>query len=37
MSARRAILEDFGSLGGYLQASGVTEDDIARLRVALLA
>lgn len=36
-SARRAILEDFGSLGGYLQASGVTEDDIARLRVALLA
>lgn len=35
-SARRAILDDFGSLDRYLEASGVTADDVARLRAALL-
>ena len=32
----RAIIEDFGSLDGYLEAAGVTRDDVARLRAALL-
>ena len=36
-SARRAILEDFGSLDGYLDAAGVTRDHIAKLRASLLA
>ena len=35
-AARRAIDEDYGSLGGYLEAAGVTADDLARLRAALL-
>jgi protein-tyrosine phosphatase len=35
-SARRAILDDFGSLDGYLDAAGVTAGDVARLRAALL-
>ena len=35
-SARRAISEDFGSLNGYLEAAGVTAEDLKRLRVALL-
>ena len=35
-SARRAILDDFGSLRGYLEAAGVTDDHVARLRAALL-
>ncbi len=35
-SARQAIIEDFGSLGGYLEAAGVTEDDVTRLRAALV-
>jgi protein-tyrosine phosphatase len=34
-SARRAILDDFGSLDGYLDAAGVTAGDVARLRAAL--
>jgi protein-tyrosine phosphatase len=34
-AARSAIVEDFGSFDGYLDASGVTADDIAKLRVAL--
>lgn len=36
-AARRAIVEDFGSLGRYLEASGVTDDGVAKLRAALLA
>jgi protein-tyrosine phosphatase len=36
-SARRAILEDFGSFDGYLDAAGVTRDHVAKLRGALLA
>jgi protein-tyrosine phosphatase len=36
-SARRAILEDFGSLDGYLEAAGVTRDHVAKLRASLLA
>lgn len=35
-SARRAILEDFGSLDGYLEAAGVTRDHVAKLRASLL-
>ena len=35
-SARRAIIEDFGSLNGYLETAGVTGDDLTRLRAALL-
>ena len=35
-SARRAIIDDFGSLNGYLDAAGVTADDLTRLRAALL-
>jgi protein-tyrosine phosphatase len=34
-AARGAILEDFGSLRAYLGASGVTADDVAKLRTAL--
>jgi protein-tyrosine phosphatase len=36
VSARRAIVDDFGSLSGYLEAAGVTADDLTRLRVALV-
>lgn len=36
-SARRAIVEDFGSFDGYLDAAGVTRDHVAKLRGALLA
>ncbi len=35
-AAQRAIAEDFGSLDGYLEAAGVTRDDVARLRAVLL-
>jgi protein-tyrosine phosphatase len=35
-SARRTIVDDFGSLRGYLEAAGVTDDDVAKLRAALL-
>jgi protein-tyrosine phosphatase len=35
-SAQRAIVEDFGSLRGYLDAAGVTDDAVKRLRGALL-
>jgi protein-tyrosine phosphatase len=35
-SARRAIVEDFGSLNGYLESAGVTGADLKRLRAALL-
>ena len=34
-AAQRAILEDFGSLDGYLESAGLTRDDVAKLRAAL--
>ena len=34
-AARSAIVEDFGSLSGYLDAAGVTAEDVAKLRTAL--
>lgn len=36
VAARRTIDDNFGSLDGYLQSAGVTDDDVARLRDALL-
>lgn len=36
VAARRSIADNFGSLRGFLEASGVTDDDVARLRAALL-
>lgn len=36
VAARRAIEENYGSLRGYLEAAGVTDDAVARLRAALL-
>lgn len=35
-AARRSIEENFGSLHGYLEAAGVADDDVTRLRAALL-
>jgi protein-tyrosine phosphatase len=35
-AARRSIEQNYGSLRGYLDAAGVTEDEVAKLRVALL-
>ncbi|OBB11689.1 phosphotyrosine protein phosphatase [Mycobacteriaceae bacterium 1482268.1] len=35
-AARRAIADDFGSLTGYLDAAGVTRDEVAKLRTVLL-
>jgi protein-tyrosine phosphatase len=35
-SARRSIVENYGSLSGYLEAAGVTAEDVARVRTALL-
>ena len=35
-SARRSIVENFGSLSGYLEAAGVMAEDVARVRTALL-
>ncbi|WP_170981101.1 tyrosine-protein phosphatase [Mycolicibacterium sp. CR10] len=34
-AARRTLDDEFGSLRGYLEAAGVTDDDVARLRAAL--
>jgi protein-tyrosine phosphatase len=34
-AAQRAILQDFGSLDGYLESAGLTRDDVAKLRAAL--
>src|SRR5271165_5297395 len=36
-TARRTIDENFGSLDGYLRSADITEDDVNRLRSALLA
>ncbi|MCV7278793.1 tyrosine-protein phosphatase [Mycolicibacterium flavescens] len=35
-TARRAIEENYGSVAGYLRAAGITDDDVRRLREALL-
>jgi protein-tyrosine phosphatase len=35
-AARRTIERDYGSYRGYLEAAGVTDADVARLRAALL-
>jgi protein-tyrosine phosphatase len=35
-AARRSIAQNYGSLRGYLEASGVTAEDLARVRAALL-
>jgi protein-tyrosine phosphatase len=35
-AARRTIERNYGGLRGYLAAAGVTDDDVARLRAALL-
>jgi len=35
-AARRSIDDNYGSLDAYLRASGVTADDVTRLRAALL-
>jgi len=34
-AARGALVEDFGSFDGYLDAAGVSADDVAKLRAAL--
>ena len=35
-TSRRVVDENYGGLAGYLQAAGVTDDDVARLRTRLL-
>lgn len=35
-ASRRSIVQNYGSLQGYLEASGVTAEDLARVRTALL-
>jgi protein-tyrosine phosphatase len=35
-TARRVVDESYGGLDAYLRASGVSTDDVARLRTALL-
>ena len=35
-ASRRSIEDNFGGLTGYLEAVGVTDDDLARLRASLL-
>jgi protein-tyrosine phosphatase len=35
-TARRTIVDRYGSLAGYLEAAGVTADDVRRLRAELL-
>ena len=35
-TARRSIVENYGSVHGFLAASGVTDDEVARLRAVLL-
>jgi protein-tyrosine phosphatase len=34
-TSRRVVDENFGGLAGYLEAAGVTDDDVARLRTRL--
>lgn len=36
VTARRVIDDEYGGLAGFLAAAGVTDDDIARVRVALV-
>lgn len=35
-TARRSIAENYGSVRGYLEAAGVTDDEVVRLRAVLL-
>ena len=35
-TARRSIVENYGSVRGYLEATGVTDDEVVRLRTVLL-
>jgi protein-tyrosine phosphatase len=35
-TSRRVVDENYGGLDAYLRASGVSTDDVARLRTALL-
>lgn len=35
-TARRSIVENYGSVRGFLEASGVTDDEVVRLRAVLL-
>jgi protein-tyrosine phosphatase len=35
-AARRSIDENYGSVSGYLEAAGVSADDVTRLRAVLL-
>lgn len=35
-TARRSIVDNYGSVRGYLEASGVTDDQVVRLRAVLL-
>nr|WP_090277278.1 tyrosine-protein phosphatase [Mycolicibacterium komanii]CRL71548.1 protein tyrosine/serine phosphatase [Mycolicibacterium komanii] len=35
-TARRSIVENYGSVHGFLEAVGVTDDEVARLRAVLL-
>ncbi|MFV9632739.1 tyrosine-protein phosphatase [Mycobacterium neumannii] len=35
-TARRSIVENYGSVRGYLEAAGVTDDEVVRLRTVLL-
>jgi protein-tyrosine phosphatase len=35
-TSRRVVDENYGGLAGYLQAAGVTDDDVARMRTRLL-
>jgi protein-tyrosine phosphatase len=34
-AARGALIEDFGSMAGYLDATGVSAEDVAKLRAVL--
>jgi len=35
-ASRKTIVENYGGLSGYLEAAGVTADDVAKVRTALL-
>jgi protein-tyrosine phosphatase len=36
-ASRKTIAENYGGLSGYLEAAGVTTDDMNNVRAALLA
>lgn len=35
-AALATVADDHGSVDGYLRAAGVTDEDVAKLRIALL-